>query len=81
MARTTTDGLKTEGTEQRKAEALTAAKQDAVLKLLEFRFDDVSVSVTNQVRSIQDHTRLDNLYENVWNTDSLDKIDLQIKSG
>ncbi len=81
MTRTMPDGLKTEGTEQRKAEALSAAKQDAVLKLLEFRFDDVPVSVTDQVRTIHDHTRLDNLYEDVWNTDSLDKIDFHIRSG
>ncbi len=76
MART----IATEGMEQGKAEALTAAKQDAVLILLEFRFGDVSESVTDQVRSIHDHTRLDNLYKDVSNTDSLDKIDFQIKN-
>lgn len=80
MARTMADGTRTEGMEKGKAEALTAAKQDAVLKLLEFRFGDVSESVTNQVRSIHDHTRLDNLYKDVSNTDSLNKINFQKKT-
>ena len=61
---------KVEGIEQGKVEGIeqgeTRAKQAAVLKLIQFRFDDIPESITNQIVSIQDLSRLDSLFEEVW---------------
>ena len=72
---------KVEGIEQGKVEGIeqgeTRAKQAAVLKLIQFRFDDIPESITNQIVSIQDLSRLDSLFEEVWDADSLDEIDFR----
>ena len=72
---------KVEGIEQGKVEGIeqgeTRAKQAAVLKLIQFRFDDIPESITNQIVSIQDLSRLDSLFEEVWDADLLDEIDFR----
>ena len=72
---------KAEGIEQGKAKGIeqgkTRAKQEAVIKLLQFRFNDIPKMVTDQVTSIQDLSRLDLLFEEVWEADTLDEINLQ----
>ena len=72
---------KAEGIEQGKVEGIeqgeTRAKQAAVLKLIQFRFDDIPESITNQIVSIQDISRLDSLFEEVWDADSFDEIDFR----
>ena len=55
----------------------TQAKQEAILKLLRFRFDSIPESVTNQITQIRSHSRLDALVENVMTAQTLDEIDLQ----
>ena len=76
---------KVEGIEQGKAEGIeqgeTRAKQAAVLKLIQFRFDDIPESITNQIVSIQDLSRLDSLFEEVWDADSLDEIDFRNRNN
>ena len=73
MAKSMTDILREQGIEQGE----TRAKQEAVLKLLQFRFDDVPESVANQVGSIRSVSRLDSLFEEVWEAHTLDEIDWQ----
>ena len=46
-----------------------------MLKLLQFRFNDVPESVANQVASIPSISRLDSLFEEVWEAHTLDEID------
>ena len=59
----------------------TQAKQEAVLKLLRFRFDSIPESVTNQITQIRSHSRLDALVENVMTAQTLDEIDWQNRDG
>ena len=66
-----------QGKTRAKQEALLAAKQEAVLKLLQFQFKDVPESIANLVTSIQSVSRLDALFEEVWEADTLDEIDWQ----
>ena len=89
MAKSMADVLieqgKAEGIEQGKAGGIeqgeTRAKQAAVLKLIQFRFDDIPESITNQVVSIQDLSRLDSLFEEVWDADSLDEVDFRNRNN
>ena len=59
----------------------TRAKREAVLKLLQFRFDAVPESVTNQITRIRSHSHLDSLVENVMTAQTLDEIDWQNRDG
>ena len=59
----------------------TRAKQEALLKLMRFRFDSVPESVTNQITLIQSLSRLDLLFERVLIVQTLDEIDLQNHDG
>ncbi len=77
MAKTMADILREQGIEQGIEQGETRAKQEAVLKLLQFRFNDVPESVANQVASIQSASRLDSLFEEAWEADTLDEIDWQ----
>ncbi len=73
MAKSMADVLREQGIEQGK----TRAKQEAVIKLLQFRFSDIPKMVTDQVTLIQDISQLDLLFEEVWEADTLDEINLQ----
>ena len=64
------------GIEQGIEQGETRAKQEAVLKLLRFRFDSVPESVTHQITRIQSLSRLDLLFEKVLTAQTLDEIDL-----
>ncbi len=59
----------------------TQAKQEAVLKLLRFRFDSIPESVTNQITLIRSLSHLDSLFENVLTAQTLDEIDWQNRDG
>lgn len=52
MAKSMADVLREQGIEQGIEQGETRVKQAAVLKLLEFRFNDIPESVANQVTSI-----------------------------
>ena len=75
MAQTTAEFLreqgKAEGIEQGKAEG----KQDAVLKLLRLRFQDVPEVLSRQISNIHNLTRLDTLLEQAMTVQSLEEID------
>ncbi len=58
-------------------QGIERAKQEAVLKLLRFRFDSVPESVANAIRLIRSPSRLDLLFERVLAAQTLDEIDLQ----
>ena len=85
MAQTMAEHLiergKEQGIEQGIEQGETQAKQEALLKLIRFRFDSVPESVTNQITSIQSHSRLDSLFEKVLTAQTLDEIDLQNRDG
>ena len=72
---------KAEGIEQGKAEGIeqgeTRAKQEALLKLLRFRFDSVPESAVDEIRLIRNLSRLDFLFEQVLSAQTLDEVDLQ----
>ena len=69
MAQTTAEFL----IEQGKMES----KQDAVLKLLRLRFQDVPEVLSREIRNIQNLTHLDTLLEQAMTAQSLDEIDTQ----
>ena len=77
MAQTMAEYLIEHGIEQGE----TRAKQETLLKLIRFRFDSVPESVTNQITSIQSHSRLDSLFERVLTAQTLDEIDWQNRDG
>ena len=75
MAKSMADVLRKQGIEQGIEQGETRAKQAAVLKLLQFRFNDVPEAVANQVTLIRNLSRLDSLFEEVWEATTLDEID------
>ena len=81
MAQTMAEHLiergKEQGIEQGIEQGETQAKQEALLKLIRFRFDSVPESVTNQIALMQSHSRLDSLFEKVLNAQTIDEIDWQ----
>ncbi len=58
-------------------QAETRIKQDAVLKLLEIRFHEISQEVSNKITDIHDISSLDSLFEKVATVQTLDEIDWQ----
>ena len=54
----------------------TRAKQAAVLKLLQIRFDSVPESFISEITSIRSLSRLDLLFERVATAQTLDEIEL-----
>ena len=81
MAQTMAEHLIERGKAQGIEQGKTQAKQEAVLKLLRFRFDSVPEAVTNQITQIRSHSRLDDLVENVMTAQTLDEIDWQNRDG
>ena len=77
MAQTMAEHLIERGIEQGE----TRAKQETLLKLLQFRFDSVPESVINQITLTQSHSRLDSLFERVLTAQTLDEVDLQNRDG
>ena len=55
----------------------TRAKQEAILKLMQFLFDSAPESVTSQITRIRSLSRLDSIFERVLAAQTLDEIDWQ----
>ena len=73
MAQTTAEFLRAEG----KAEGRAEGKQDAILKLLRLRFQDVPEVLSREISNIHNLTRLDTLLEQAMTAQSLEEIDTQ----
>ncbi len=69
MAQTTADFLREEG----KVEG----KQDAVLKLLQIRFQNIPETLSSEIRNIHNIIHLDTLLEQAIKAQSLEEIDPQ----
>ena len=54
----------------------TEAKQDSILKVLRLRFDAVPESLAEEINSIRDLPRLDELFEKAVTAETLYEIDL-----
>ena len=67
MAQTTAEFLREEGKEE--------GKQDAVLKLLQFRFQNVPETLSREISNIHNLSRLDTLLEQAMTAQSLEEID------
>ena len=65
------------GREEGRELGAAQAKQAAVLKLLRSRFVSVPESVIDQITLIRDLSRLDSLFEESLNAETLDEIELQ----
>ena len=77
MAQTMAEYLVEQGIKQGE----TRAKQESVLKLTGLRLDSVPESVTNQIRLMRDHARLDSIFEQAVVAQTLDEIDWQTDDG
>ena len=79
MAQTTAEFLieqgKAEGKVEGRAEGKAEGKQDAVLKLLELRFQNVPKTLSREISNIHNLSRLDTLLEQAMTAQSLDEID------
>ena len=71
MAQTTAEFL----IEQGKVEGKVEGKQDAVLKLLQLRFQNVPEVLSREIGNIHNLSRLDMLLEQAMTAQSLDEID------
>ena len=71
MAQTTAEFL----IEQGKTEGKAEGKQDAVLKLLQLRFQHVSEMLSREISNIHNHIHLDILLEQAMTAQSLEDID------
>ena len=68
---------KAEGREEGREEGRAEGKQDAVLKLLQFKFQDVPEVLSREISNIHNLTRLDTLLEQAMTAQSLEEIDTQ----
>ena len=83
MAQTTAEFLieqgktegKAEGKVEGKAEGKAEGKQDAVLKLLQLRFQHVPETISREISNIHNHIQLDILLEQAMTVQSLEEID------
>ena len=79
MAQTTAEFLreqgKAEGKVEGREEGRAEGKQDAVLKLLQFRFQNVPEVLSREISNIHNLSRLDTLLEQAMTAQSLDEID------
>ncbi len=66
---------KAEGIEQGKAEGKVEGKRDAVLKLLQLRFQSVPEVLSREISNIHNLSLLDTLLEQAMTAQSLDEID------
>ena len=56
-------------------------KQEAILKIMRFRFGSIPESMINEITSIQSLSCLDMLFEKVLTAWALNEIDLQNRDG
>ena len=82
MAQTTAEFLReqgrAEGKQEGKQEGRAEGKQDAILKLLQFKFQDVPEVLSREISNIDNLTRLDTLLEQAMTAQSLDEIDTHL---
>ena len=69
---------KAEAKAEGRAEGKAEGKQDAVLKLLQLRFQHVPETLSREISNIHNHTRLDILLEQAMTAESLDEIDTHV---
>ena len=77
MAQTTAEFLRAEGKAEGRAEGRAEGKQDAILKLLQLRFQSVPEVLSREISNIHNLTRLDTLLEQAMTAQSLEEIDTQ----
>ena len=75
MAQTTAEFLIEQGKTEGKAEGKAEGKQDAVLKLLQLRFQHVPETLSREISNIHNHIQLDILLEQAMTAQSLEEID------
>ncbi len=78
MAQTTAEFLIEQGKAEGRAEGKAEGKQDAVLKLLRLRFQDVPEVLSREISNIHNITRLDMLLEQAMTVQSLEEIDTHL---
>lgn len=74
MAQTAAELLIEQGIEQGKAEGIVEGRREAVLQLLQFRFQDIPETLTEQIASIESLSDLDTLFEQAMTVQNLDDI-------
>lgn len=62
--------------EQGKAEGIVEGKREAVLRLLQFRFQDIPETITERIASIETPSDLDTLLEQAMTVQNLDDIQI-----
>ena len=67
-----------QGIEQGIEQGETRAKQVALLKLLQHRFQNVPEAVTTQIYALRSPVHLDTLFEQVLTAENLEDIDWQV---
>lgn len=75
MAKSIMDIRFEEGEKRGEKRGETRAKREAIIKLLELKFDNVPVSVRQKINRIRDLSRLNSLFEKAATIDSLDVFD------
>ena len=65
---------KAEGIVEGKAEGIVEGKREAVLRLLQFRFQDIPETITEHIASIETSSDLDTLLEQAMTVQNLDDI-------
>ncbi len=81
MAQTMAEHLIEQGKTQGIEQGEIQAKQAALLKLLESRFDSPSESITKEIALIQNLSRLDSLFDQALTAKTLNEIDLHNHDG
>ena len=76
MAEAISGTLLEQGIEQGIEQGETRAKRNAILKLLQFRFNEVPETLRTQINAIQSHARLDKLFEEILGAETLDDLGL-----
>ena len=66
------------GIEQGKAEGIMEGKREAVLRLLQFRFQDIPKTITERIASIETSSELDTLLEQAMTVQNLDDIQVKV---
>ena len=75
MAQTTAEFLIEQGEAKGEAKGRAKGKADAVLKLLQLRFQNVPEVLSREIRNIHNLTHLDMLLEQAMTAQSLEEID------
>ena len=76
MAEAITGTLLEQGIEQGIEQGETRAKRDAILKLLQSRFENVPETLVIQIHEIRNRARLDLLFDEVLEAESIEDLHL-----